>query len=299
MKNSVAFSPCNITGFFRIHPDPTDPLRAGSTGASIALSTGVTTRVRLRRARTSVINARFNGRTLPKNSVSSYVARRYVELEGTPWNIDISHTGLLPIGCGYGTSGAGALSLSLALNESMEISLTKIEAAQLAHISEVSCRTGLGTVTSVLSGDLVVRTRAGAPGYGETTKIHMPESLRLVTATYGPIPTGSVLASVTLNEAINNCGKELIARFDPSHAQTSFTELSRRFSHCLGLVSRRLERMMSLLDATGFKPSMAMLGESLFCIAAHADTTEICNVIEAEHLTPVVTSIAETGAHLL
>jgi pantoate kinase len=299
MKNSAAFSPCNITGFFRIHSDRTDPLRAGSTGASIALSTGVTTLVRLRRARTSVINASFNGRALPKNSVSSYVARRYVELEGNPWNIDIAHTSQLPTGCGYGTSGAGALSLSLALNESMKLSLTQIEAAQLAHISEISCKTGLGTVTSVFSGDLVVRTIPGAPGYGETTKIHLPESLRLVTATYGPIPTSRVLGNVTLNKAINNCGKELIARFDPPHAQTSFTELSRRFSHCLALVSRRLERIISRLDATGFKSSMAMLGESLFCIAAHEDTVQICKVIEAEHLTPVVTSIAEKGARLL
>jgi pantoate kinase len=299
MKNSAAFSPCSITGFFRTHSDRTNPLRAGSTGASIALSTGVTTRVSLRKARTSTINARFNGRALPKNSVSNYVARRYVELEGNSWNIDISHTCLLPVGCGYGTSGAGALSLSLALNESMKISLTNIEAAQLAHISEISCRTGLGTVTSVLSGDLVVRTLAGAPGYGEVKKLPMPESLRIVTATYGPIPTSSVLVSVTLNKAINNCGKELIARFDRRRAQTSFIELSRRFSHCLGLASRRLERLINRLEATGIKPSMAMLGESLFCMADYENTTNICKVIEAERLTPVVTSIAQKGAHLL
>jgi pantoate kinase len=299
MKNSAAFSPCNITGFFRIHSDRADPLRAGSTGASVGLSTGVTTRVRLRKARTSIINASFNGRPLPKKSVSSYVARRYLEVEGNPWNLEIAHTGLLPMGCGYGTSGAGALSLSLALNESMKLSLTTIEAAQIAHISEIECKTGLGTVTSVFSGGLVVRTIPGAPGFAEITKIHMPESLRLVTATYGPIPTSSILGSVTLNKTINNCGKELIARFDPHHAQASFTELSRRFSHCLALMSRRLERIISQLDEAGFKSSMAMLGESLFCIVPHEDASQICKVMEAEHLTPVVTSIAEKGAHLL
>jgi len=299
MKSSAAFSPCNITGFFQTHPDRANPLRAGSTGASVTLSAGVTTRVRVSKARTAIVNVSFNGRTLPKDCVSSYLARRYVQLEGNPWNIDIAHTGILPTGCGYGTSGAGALSLSLALNESMKLSLTKIEAAQLAHIAEIACKTGLGTVTSVLSGELVVRTIPGAPGFGEITKIHMPESLRLVTATYGPIPTSRILGNVTLNKAINNCGKELIARFDRRDAQISFTELSRRFSQCLALISRRLERIIARLDAAGFKASMAMLGESLFCIAAQEDVTQICEVIEAQQLAPIVTSIAKKGAHLL
>ena len=169
----------------------------------------------------------------------------------------------------------------------------------MAHISEIVCRTGLGTVTSVLIGNLVIRTAPGAPGFGEATEIHLPESLRIVTATYGPIPTTSILGNHSLNTAINKCGRKLIARFDRHHAQSSFIHLSRKFAGCLGMMSRRLDRIIGRLDASGVESSMAMLGESLFCITGEEEVAQICSVIEAEHLTPIVTSIAVGGARVL
>src|SRR6266699_314360 len=144
-SQASAFSPCNITGFFRIHDSARDPLRIGSTGVGVALGTGVTTIVSLRRTRHPRIVARFNNDQLTTEAVSIKVARRYCELDGRSWHIQVSHESGVPSGFGYGTSGAGALGLSLALNEAMGLSLSRPEAAQLAHLCEVECQTGLWT----------------------------------------------------------------------------------------------------------------------------------------------------------
>src|SRR5207253_1554715 len=89
-SQASAFSPCNITGFFRIYDSARDPLRVGSTGVGVALGTGVTTMVSLRRTRRPRIVARFNGKQLTAEAVSIEVARRYCELDGRSWNTQSS-----------------------------------------------------------------------------------------------------------------------------------------------------------------------------------------------------------------
>src|SRR5690242_12798991 len=155
--NATAFSPCSITGFFRIHDRFRDPLKIGSTGAAVTVSKGVTTKVLVSKSGKSRIVVAFNSQPLPATSVSHYAAREFLQKDGRQLRIKISHECDLPIGCGYGTSGAGALSLSLALNEAMGLSLSNTESAQIAHVSEVACKTGLGTVASALTGGLTIR----------------------------------------------------------------------------------------------------------------------------------------------
>lgn len=299
MVNAASFSPCNITGFFRIHPNPSSPLHAGSTGASVALSIGVTTRVRVRKARKSSVSAAFNGRPLPKNSVSAYVARRYMELEGGSWKIDITHSSQLPTGCGYGTSGAGALSLSFALNEAMGLSLDRVEAGQIAHIGEIACKTGLGTVSSVFTGGLTLRTEAGAPEVGNTIRLSLSKPSKIVTATFGPIATSRLLRSDLFQRQVNRCGKRLVENLDKNRLEASFMELSVEFSYCLNLMSHQLRRLIDRLNSIGFKSSMVMLGESLFCLTSSEEVEQVATMVNSQGLTPTVSSIARSGAHLL
>src|SRR5438445_12812076 len=145
--------------------------------------------VSLRRTRQPRIVARFNGDQLTTEAVSIEVARRYCELDGRSWNTEISHQSAVQSGLGYGTSGSGALSLSLALNEAMGLSLSMPEAAQIAHLCEVECKTGLGTVASVFSGGLTVTSAPGATELAQLRKLNLPSSLRVSHASIGPIWT--------------------------------------------------------------------------------------------------------------
>jgi len=85
------------------------------------------------------------------------------------FEIIIKHSINVPIGAGFGTSGAAALSLALALNEVFDLGMSKIEAAQLAHIAEVECKTGLGTVAAETFGGLEIRVK---PGWNRKGKAH-------------------------------------------------------------------------------------------------------------------------------
>jgi len=298
-SQASAFSPCNITGFFRIHDSFHDPLRIGSTGAAIAIANGVTTRVSLRRTRHPSIVTRFNGQRLDGKAVSNEVARVYSELDERSWQVEISHKCRFPPGRGYGTSGAGALSLSLALNEAMGLSFSMLEAAQIAHLCEVECKTGLGTVASVFSGGLTVRKVPGAPEIGQVRKLTLPSSLRIVSATFGPISTRRVLADHYLKKTINDCGRALIEGFLQDVSYSNFMSISRRFSSCLGLISSRLRRAMNTLDSSGFSCSMMMLGESLFCLLPHEDVSPVEEIFRSNELTPATSKVARSGARLI
>ena len=299
VRQSKAFSPCNITGFFEIHREPADPLQIGSTGISIAIDRGVTTQLMVRRSRTPHCRATFNGRLLKKESVSAYLVRKYAMLSGHNWDYKISHHCQLPTGCGFGTSGAGALGLSFALNDAMNLSLSKVEAAQIAHISEIACGTGLGTVASVFLGGMTVRIRPGAPGEGKVRMIHTTPSIRVLTSSYGPLATKRVLGNKQLTSRVNKCGKGLIDDFNPRNPASSFMSLSRRFAECLGLTSSRLSNAIKRLDSNGLTSSMMMLGESLFSVMPDRESLPNREVLGRIIPSSMVSSITSSGAKLI
>jgi len=298
-SQASAYSPCNITGFFTIQDSFRDPLRVGSTGAGVALDTGVTTSVSLRRTRHPSIVTRFNGQRLVGRAVSNEVARIYSELDDRSWQVEVSHECRFPPGRGYGTSGAGALGLSLALNDVMGLSFSMPEAAQIAHLCEIRCKTGLGTVASVFSGGLTVRIVPGAPGVGQVRKLTLPSSLRIVSGSFGPISTRRVLANHYLKKTINACGRGLIERFLRDVSHSNFMTISRKFSDCIGLISSRLRRAMNALDSSGFSCSMMMLGESLFCLLPREDVGRVEAIFRSHELTPVTSLVAGSGADLI
>ncbi len=295
---ATAFSPCSITGFFRIHDQFRDPLRVGSTGASVTLSKGVTTRVVANKSTKSKLTATFNNRALPTTSVSHQVGKEFLRRTQRPVDLRIFHSCELPVGCGYGTSGAGALSLSLALNESLDFSLTRVEAAQMAHTSEIACKTGLGTVASAFEGGLAIRKAPGAPGKGQVQKVLPPLSLRVVTASFGPISTNKMLQKSLFRNRVNECADQLVSSMQRQKSSASFVSLSRRFAECIDLMSQRLSRLIAYLDSVEIAASMAMLGESVFSVVQKESVPQVMEAIKRQGLRPIVCEIPRHGARL-
>ena len=211
----------------------------------------------------------------------------------------VSHTSNLPMGCGYGTSGAGALSLSLAFNEAMGSNVSPVEAAQIAHRAEVKCKTGLGTVTSAFYGGLLIRTRPGAPGFAQVKKIILPSSLRVVSGAFGPMSTAGILSNTGLKKRINLCGRGLVSLQVRGPEANSFLGFSRRFADCVGLFSPRLREAISRMQRRRIIASMMMIGESLFTIVRRELVPEVKSTIRSAGLIPVVSKIVEHGAVVL
>ncbi|TMI22696.1 hypothetical protein E6H31_01435 [Candidatus Bathyarchaeota archaeon] len=274
-------------------------MKIGSTGAGVNLQQGVTTSVRISPASRAKLSILFNGEPLARPVVSREVVAGHLGRSSEVLRVTVSHRSILPMGCGYGTSGAGALSLSLALNEALGSNLSHVEAAQIAHRAEVKHRTGLGTVTSAFYGGLVIRSRPGAPGFAQVKRIIPSSSMRVVSGVFGPMSTAGVLSNTGLKKRINLCAKGLVSLQVKGPETDTFIRLSRRFADCLGLFSPRLRRTISRMQRRRIKSSMMMIGESLFTVVRKELVPEATSAIKLSGLTPVVSKISERGAIVL
>ncbi len=115
----------------------------------------------------------------------------------TKYNVTVEHKIEVPIGSGFGTSAGGALTAGLALREALELPLTYNQIGKIAHVAEIQCQTGLGTVSSLtFSGGCVLVVEPGAPGICQIDRIPItPDYVVVAGYLESTIPKDSVLAS--------------------------------------------------------------------------------------------------------
>ena len=193
--------PCHITCFFEIR-EHDNPLETGSRGAGFNLDVGVRTVVRLRRSSEVEVSG--------GNEVSRSVVERMLSGLGVKAHAELEHDEPVPMGVGYGVSGATALGAAIATSVALGNVMTVSQAGAVAHVVEVEHMTGLGDVIAQVHGGVEVRVKEGAPGVGVVDKLVHEPNLRLITAILKKIPTREVLT--TKREAINKYGREALAR---------------------------------------------------------------------------------------
>lgn len=283
MDTVAAYAPGHITGIFFIDDLDSDPLKRGSLGAGFSIDPGATTRIETLRdgrsapaSRTELPHFYLNG-AAAELDVSSTVFSHFIDSAPTlpERNLIVSHKIDLPQGSGFGTSGAGALSLALALNQWGGAPFSNTEAAQFAHRAEVECRTGLGTVIGEFFGGFEIRTKTGAPGYGEILHIPYQEDLRAVFAVRGPYSTSKALASAEVRNKVNLNGKTALDGLQRDPSVQNFLRYSRQFAEGTGLFTPWVADILEVLDAHRIIGSMLMFGEGVFTLASADKAAEI------------------------
>ena len=88
--------------------------------------------------------------------------------------------------------------------------MTRIGASQIAHVAEIECKTGLGSVFASERGGFGILTKPGAPGVGEAISYPDAGKLRAVYVYFGPIPTKEALANPALRAKINEMGGKFV-----------------------------------------------------------------------------------------
>lgn len=265
MMEASAFAPGHLTGFFQICDEAEDPLLRGSRGAGFSTTLGVHTRVEAEPAGRNSVTVIINGERTGEAGVSENVAKRMLSVLDRPHRIRVEHEAQLPIGAGFGSSGGGALSLALALNEALGLGMSCVEAAQVAHLAEIECRTGLGTVLAELTGGFGVLVRPGAPGIGEAVKFRHGD-LSAVCLHLGPISTKEALGNPELRRRINELGGTFVDELHRDRRLEPFMQLSRHFAEHVGLITPRLRAVLDKADEAGFPCTMAMFGEVAFSL---------------------------------
>jgi len=278
LKEAKAFSPGHITGFFQVCDEPNDPLLKGSRGAGVSITRGVTTEVQVGRSVKTSVKIMMNGNVTNSALVSEHVVNAFLSHIAGSYKVLVKHDVKVPIGCGFGSSGAGALSLALDLNEVFNLNLSRLEAAQMAHVAEVKCKTGLGTVIAEAFGGLEIRVKPGAPNVGQLRSIPISDNRVVAYLNFGPIFTREILTDEASRQRINELGGNLVDELAKHPSPSNFMVLSRKFAERVGLISKRLRAVLEEADSAGLTCSMAMLGETVFSIVRRDQVEEVHEV---------------------
>jgi len=293
----TAFSPGHITGFFEKPKDKknqnTDLLFYGSKGAGFSFKKGVTTSVELYKSKNKWYQIYINNSLTNNAEVSEWVAQYYLDKFDFTYYIKINHFIDIPIGYGLGTSGAAALSLSYALNKALDIKFLKEQAAQIAHIAEIECNTGLGTVISEFYGGLEIRTSFGAPGIGKLTKIEL-NNYKAIILCISPLSTKQILTNYSNNA--NSLGEKMVEQLLLSKDVNFFLRMSHQFADFLGLTKGICAKPIEELKRVGVDSSIGMFGETIFTLVPPNEVSSVTSVLKEFPGTLIVSDIDNRGA---
>ncbi|TFF98633.1 MAG: hypothetical protein EU547_00935 [Promethearchaeota archaeon] len=285
--------PHRLTGFFEIVDTKrgqkiSDPEHIGSRGAGISLSAlGKTTLTSIESKSSSepICEIYINDKRLNEKAETSYYIFEYFKkFIPKPVKIEIRHHFELPVGCGYGASGSGALGVSYGLNELFKLSFTTSECGKIAHISEVVNQTGLGTICGLLCSGLCVLTEPGYPCSYE--RIPVPKNIRVICTSFGKISTKSILSDDHFQLKIKKVGKLVLKKFIKNPNVYTFMELSHQFIEKTQLLDvLGLDETKRLIDSLNKEniigASMNQLGRSVFAICKDKNFEGVLDIFKS------------------
>jgi len=275
MRQASAFAPGHLTGFFQIWDHPENPLHKGSRGSGASLSQGVHTTVTLEDSDTNTQTIIINGKKTEGAIVSENVLAKMLQKTELKYDIHIDHVIGTPLVAGFGSSGGGAISLAVALNEAMNLGLSFTEAAQVAHIAEIECKTGLGTVFAAINGNFGALVKPGGPGFGEAVLYDKPEDLALVYLYFGPMETKDALSNQDIRKRINDLGGQYVDKIKDNLDPELFMDLARKFSDYVNIQTPRLSKVLVQAKSEKIPLTMAMFGEVAFSLVYKEKAEEI------------------------
>lgn len=283
-----AFAPGSVTPLFA----PATETAAGSLGVSFTIED-------------SEARSASGSRASPGDGVTAVVepaAETVVIVNGEPHSfapVEIALAGLdltarveltatIPIGYGFGASGAATLSTLLAANEKFGCEQSRDELLSLSFRSEREAGTGLGDVFIQEMGGLVWNMGDGPQRVAPTEEIEIEYTV------FDRIPTPDLLSDEEQLERITDAARDCFAQLSlgPAAGQETMRDLlsnSWEFARRTGLPTDRLREAVEQVERAGGTASMAMIG----------DTVVATGIEDGEGVLENRTQISSEGARLL
>ncbi len=286
-----AFAPGNISCIFKIIPHP-DATRMHSLGMGFTIKEGVIVTISAH-DETKVL---FNGAEIDFPTVRAVIDKLSQRTRLTKLNRFIAEiSSPLPLGCGFGLSGASALATAYALNECLGLHATRKELAMIAHVAEVENRTGLGDVCSQYHGGCLAKLKEGAPL--DAKRVPGIDEHPIYYRYFSSIQTSEVLSNGEQVARINCAAdtalsalKQLVHR--PGNVASSWRGVPPEndvFNACLAVSKQftvesgllrdlQVIKTIAQIEAAGGGASMIMLGNGVFSTHAFdkALKTRLC-----------------------
>jgi pantoate kinase len=257
-----AFAPASVTAVFAPNEAGTD-----TRGASFALADGVTV---------SVESATETAVTVDGDPASFDPVTGVLDRLDVTATVDVRPD--IPIGAGFGSSGAATLSTALAADEMFGLGYERAELVEQARAAEVEAGTGLGDVYIQDTGGLRYDVGEG--------RERVETAVAVEYACYGGLSTEDALGDEELMATVREEGEAVLDTLSDQPTMREVIGRSWPFARALGLPTDRVIDDVTRVQEAGGLATMAMLGETVVGV-------------ECEGVLPNRTRIASEGAHLL
>jgi pantoate kinase len=254
-KTAKAFAPGNISLLFGVIPG-VDARSTGSVGVGCTVDEGATVTVSV----SDAPSVTYNGKHIDLPTVTEAVK----ELTNLPMSVSISTP--LPLGSGFGMSGASALAASYAINELLHLGKTPLMLAKVAHTAEVVSKTGLGDVANEYYGGFFVKFVTSARFIVQ--KLPVTDTV-LYCISHGKLLTSSILSDAVVIKKINAEARLALTEVKallstrPSLSFGDIVPIANRFTKKTGLLSAELAREIDAIEKKGGHAAMILLGNAI------------------------------------
>lgn len=235
-----AFAPGSVTTAFVPRQDHDE----GSLGVSFAVADGVT--VTIDQATTTTIT--LDGANTDIEAVTNVLDR-------LDCDADVDVVSEVPIGCGFGVSGAATLATALATAAEYDLDTPRDTLVEAAHHAELDAGTGQGDVFIQAQGGLVYNT---GDGIGHTSRDDT-----IAYASNGSIDTAAILADADASDRITAAGRPTLAAFDPETSLDAWFSRCWTFAQEAGLTTDWINDTVETVEAAGGSATMALFGDTV------------------------------------
>ncbi|MEF8780643.1 MAG: GHMP kinase [Haloferacaceae archaeon] len=260
-----AFAPGSVTGLFA--PAPPEEDGGASRGASFAIEDGVAVEVEPSEA----VAVTVEGEPAPFEPVEGVLSDL-----GVTAAVDVAPS--VPLGHGFGASGAATLATALAAAAEFDLDRSRPELLDAAHRAELAAGTG--------QGDVFIQERGGLLWTrGDGVRRRVPAE-PLEYATDGSIDTAGMLEDESFMAAARRVGERALDDLDSAPTLRTLAGRSREYVAETGIATPFVEREIERVEAAGGTAGMALFGETVFGVGV-------------EGVLPNRTRVSGEGAQLL
>ena len=286
-KVSRAFSPAGISSFFEIYDRTVDgkPIndleRVGARGGGFGIQKGVMTEVSVSEAKANSIHVFINGTLAPEAETTMTVVQMLLNKVNRAYDVIVNHEVEVPIGAGFGSSAGGALTVGLALSNALDLSLTYNQIGRIAHVAEIKCKTGLGTVGPLMLGGCILTVEPGAPGIAIIDRIPISADYVIVAGVFEPIPTKQVLSSPEKRETVNRWGRKTLKAILDEPSVENFLMCCLEFAEKAGFMTERVRQLVRLAEKAGaIGATQNMVGEAVHALSREKNAKNIAEAFK-------------------
>jgi pantoate kinase len=283
-----AFAPAAISSFFEIHDTQddkpiTDLEKVGAIGGGFGLEKGVVTTVSAQETEKNGINVFINSQLTEQAKTTTNVIETLLNKTNKKYDVTVKHGIEVPIGTGFGTSAGGALTAGLALSAALELPLTYNQIGKIAHVAEIKCQTGLGTVSSLTySGGCVLVVEPGAPGICQIDRIPVsPDYVVVAGFLKSNILKKTMLSLPQKKKEINRYGKKTLEAILLEPSLENFLECCWDFSLKAGFSTENTCQLVSSAKRAGaVGAAQNMIGEAVHAIVHEENANSVAEAFK-------------------